>query len=418
MRISTNICRLALFISILLLLAGQALPTDLQFSPAVYYVGSNPYSVFSADFDGDGDKDLVTANYGSNSVSILLNKGDATFALAVNYAVGTSPRSVCSADFDGDGDYDLAVANYYSDYISILENHGDGTFADAVNYPADGGFYGGRPWAVCSADFDGDDDYDLAVTMNLVSHNGCRILLNNGDGTFVQGSYYDLTQDMSLRVNICPADVDGDGDIDLAAADDGIYYYILRNNGYGGFSVSKGEFLRLCNSIFSADFDGDGSRDLAVAGGEAVVGLNDGSGVFPTFDLYALPAHGQSVYAADFDSDGSSDLVTACELTNNVSIRLNDGYGTFGPRLDIPVGMHPRSVISTDLDGDGDYDLAVANSGDNNVSILRNWTLVCPPCEPCPIAGDVNGDGVVDVGDVSCLARYLFSNENPCQIIE
>ena len=53
-------------------------------------VGSSPYSVATGDFNGDGKPDLVTANAGSNSVSVLLGNGDGTFQNAVNYAVGSS----------------------------------------------------------------------------------------------------------------------------------------------------------------------------------------------------------------------------------------------------------------------------------------------------------------------------------------
>ena len=60
---------------------------------------------------GDGDNDMATANRFSSDVSILLNNGDGTFQSAVNYAAGDSPWSVFSVDFDGDGDNDLAISN-------------------------------------------------------------------------------------------------------------------------------------------------------------------------------------------------------------------------------------------------------------------------------------------------------------------
>ena len=131
-------------------------------------------SVFSVDFDGDGDYDLAVASSYASNVSILLNNGDGTFAAAVNYGAGGSPVSVFSADFDGDGDYDLAVANLSSKNVSIWLNNGDGTFAAAGNYGA-----GDTPWSVFSADLDGDGDYDLAVA-NVISDN-VSILFNLSD---------------------------------------------------------------------------------------------------------------------------------------------------------------------------------------------------------------------------------------------
>jgi len=94
-------------------------------TPVNYAVGDYPRSVFSIDFNGDGDNDLATANTYSDNVSILLGNGDGTFQNAVNYAVGGWPRSVFSIDFNGDGYNDLATANANSDNVSILLNMSD-----------------------------------------------------------------------------------------------------------------------------------------------------------------------------------------------------------------------------------------------------------------------------------------------------
>ena len=93
---------------------------------SVYAVGDAPYSVFSADLDGDGDMDLAAANYGSDNVSVLLNNGDGTFAPQSVYGAGDGPHSVLSVDLDGDGDLDLAVANWNSDNVSVLLNESAG----------------------------------------------------------------------------------------------------------------------------------------------------------------------------------------------------------------------------------------------------------------------------------------------------
>ena len=139
MRLSVrlHVCFMAALVSILGLAAESSASGPL-FWPARmdYPAGARPYSVFGADLDGDGDIDLAVANYYDDDVSILLNNGDGTFALAVNYGAGNYPSSVFGADVDGDGDTDLAVANYMDNDVSILLNNGDGTFALAVNYGA------------------------------------------------------------------------------------------------------------------------------------------------------------------------------------------------------------------------------------------------------------------------------------------
>src|SRR5262249_2075457 len=96
-------------------------------------VGSRPFSVATADFDGDGKLDLAVANNGSHNGSILLEQGDGTFKTAVNYSAGAAPRSVAVGDFNRDGKPDLAVANTDSNDVSVLLGKGDGTFNISLN---------------------------------------------------------------------------------------------------------------------------------------------------------------------------------------------------------------------------------------------------------------------------------------------
>src|SRR5258708_6218366 len=58
------------------------------------------------------------------------------FASAVKYGVGSSPFRVALGDLNGDGKPDIAVANIFSDTVSVLLNQGNGTFAGASDYRA------------------------------------------------------------------------------------------------------------------------------------------------------------------------------------------------------------------------------------------------------------------------------------------
>jgi hypothetical protein len=111
----------------------MAADCPLLFGPARPFVaGSNPSWVTSADFNGDGKKDLAAANYSSSNVSILLGNGDGTFRAPVNYAVGGGPSAAAAGDFNGDGRMDLVTANIVSNDVSILLGNGDGTFHAAA----------------------------------------------------------------------------------------------------------------------------------------------------------------------------------------------------------------------------------------------------------------------------------------------
>ena len=111
-----------------------------------------------ADFNGDGRPDLVTANSGANSVSVLLGNGDGTFSVQQTFAVGYSPRAVAVADLTGDGIEDLIVANYNSDTISVLMGNGDGTFLPQEIFAV-----GEKPYSLAVADLTGDGRPDIIV---------------------------------------------------------------------------------------------------------------------------------------------------------------------------------------------------------------------------------------------------------------
>ncbi len=384
------------------------------FAPHVeYWVGDFPSSVTSADMDGDGDADLATANGSyAGTVSVLLNQGDGTFATHVEYGVADNPSSVTSADLDGDGDADLAVANAGSDTVSVLRNRGDGTFATHVQHGV-----GDGPISVTSADLDGDGDADLAVAN--VGSDTVSVLRNQGDGTFAPHVEYGVGD---YPRSVTTADLDGDGDADLAVANlESDTDSVLLNRGDGTFA-SHVEYGvgKHPNAVTSADLDGDGDADLATAIDPHTmwVLLNQGDGTFATPLEYGVGAPPSSLTTADLDGDGDADLATAnIHFANSgtVSVLLNEGDGTFAPHVDYGVGDYPQSVTSADLDADGDADLAVANGG-YTVSVLLNqgdgtfakhveYRVGGPPTSVT--SADLDGDGDVDLATTYYYWRVL-----------
>ena len=93
-----------------------------------YPVGLTPRSLALADVDGINGLDLITSNELGNSVSILKNNGNGTFATAVTVALGTSPYALTAKDLTGDGRPEIIVTLQDTDQIAILKNNGSGGF--------------------------------------------------------------------------------------------------------------------------------------------------------------------------------------------------------------------------------------------------------------------------------------------------
>jgi hypothetical protein len=125
-----------------------------------FTTGANPWTVTVGDFNGDGIKDLATANYGAGTVSVLLGDplNPGSFGAKHDFTVGSQPRSVAVGDFNDDGVEDLVAANYADSTASLLLGQGDGTFGTALV-----GVTGTNPSSVAVGDFNGDGLDDFAT---------------------------------------------------------------------------------------------------------------------------------------------------------------------------------------------------------------------------------------------------------------
>ena len=158
-------------------------------------VGSEPFGVAVGDFNGDGKLDLAVANFGSNSVSILLGNGNGTFTPAspATVGVGSGPKAIAAGDFNGDGKTDLAVSNGNDGTVSILQGNGQGGFtvSDTITV-------GTNPMDVVTGDFNGDGNLDLAVansgpTSASPSPGTVTVLLGYGAGGFTAAAAHTYT---------------------------------------------------------------------------------------------------------------------------------------------------------------------------------------------------------------------------------
>jgi hypothetical protein len=364
-------------------------------SPSVvinnFNVGTNPQAVIAAQLRTSGHVDLLTANQGSNTVSVLLGNNDGTFTAGTDVPTGPMPVALLAADFNGDGIPDLAVVNQGANtdgtfHVTILLGNGDGTFRAVTAQPPPA--VGRQPSGIVAADFDGDGHLDLAVTNQ--ADNSISILFGNGDGTFQPAVNVPLINGTG-PIGILTADFNKDGHPDLAVA----------NSTSNTVTVLLGNAV-MANSrtipfpaqiditvgtkpvaLASADFNGDTDPDLAVVneGSNTVsILLGMGNGAFQsTRTDITVGGKPVSVVTADFNGDGRADLAIANLDDSTATVLFGNGNGTFTTQINFATATQPSSLATGNFTTSTLTDLAIANSGSNSVSVVINSAGITQP---------------------------------------
>lgn len=334
----------------------------------------------TGDLNGDDFVDVVTANLAS-SVSVFLNSGDGTgtlspattYSLADGSSTADGSASPVLADFNGDGNIDIATANLYGDSVSILLGRGDGTFAPAVTYPAP------TPSHMVAGDFNGDGVIDLAM---LVGQGGgdtntksIALLLGAGDGSFKAPTTFKLTIPAS---SLAAGDFNGDGLVDLATSTASNYdtASVLINRGDGTFRGAQRNHVGPAPfAIASGDFNGDGLTDLVTANswdGTFSVLLNKGnpSGTFGKSGTISGVGGPMNISTADMNGDGYADIIAGNPWGNEIYVVLSNGDGTFATPTICNTTRGPLFLTAADLNNDGKLDLVASNSTAPAIAVL------------------------------------------------
>lgn len=293
-----------------------------------------------ADMDGDGDLDLVQVR--DRVVTILNNDGAGNFTgvlapVTMGEARSSTTFSLILLDLDGDGDLDVATSQDTSSLPrrgEVLLNDGSGVLSP---HPEQASFYSSNSdiREMQAADLDNDGDIDLA-TGSAGAGRGGLIFLNAGDGTFFQDSEVPINQDcFRCGAYSVLGDVDGDGDIDIIGAVE------TDRNGAGSFTTFTS------NRVF----------------------LNDGDGRFAPSPVQAEFGSNGAIGGrmADIDGDGDLDYLSLGStgpgpVTQRVDVYANDGTGQFTRISQFGSGTPGRDALTlADFDGDGDLDAAFGN---------------------------------------------------------
>ena len=397
------------------LTTSNAVPLPITNSGAVVFgdasitVGKGPQAVALGDFNNDGKLDLAVVNSTDNTVSILLSNGDGTFngpsgplpagpppgPPTPTYKVGHNPQAIVVGDFDNDGNLDLAVANENDNSISILLGNGNGTFQTQTTISL-GATNPVGPISLAAADFDYDGYLDLAVLYQ--SDSGC------GNPSGSEGSVYVLHNKQTSPPTYPPS-----------------------------FSTMQSSCVGILpTAVIAGVFSGlDNAPDVVVVnegGGNATCPPGDGTVTFiSNLYLTVTTLFGPSNYCAgkgpsaavagDFNNDGVLDLVVTDATQSEIAFLAGNGsllVFNFQTPATFPVGgLVPNSIIAGDFNGDGILDVAVADEGNSEVSIMQgDGTGNFTPTNGSPfattttyggrgpttlVAGDFNGDGKLDI---------------------
>ena len=342
--------------------------------PFITNVGTLPRSVAAGLLSNDAYPDLVVANQGDTTASVLRNLGGNGFALVQNYQVGGEVTSIAIGQLAGDALLDFAGMNKTAGKVRIFRNAGNLTFLQANELQA-----GPASSAIVVTNTDGDTDVDI-VTLTPSQYLNPPSYVS----VFVNSGSFNLTPPFNVgRAPIALAVTP----INLNATPDAVTLnrYMDDLNPVFGISV-------LLNNSFAAN------------------------SFVPAIDV-PLDREPLSMTTLDLEPDGDQDIVAVVKEFEDIVTYLRFVTNSQTPRGEtvltvsgLTTDNFPQLLAGGDVDNDGDQDLIIINSDaaafdfgpTGSIEVLLNGPVATP--------GDVNGDGVVNVVDLLAVIQ----NWGPC----
>lgn len=349
--------------------------------PHVYLKNIGSQHLVLTDFNNDGKFDFA-ADYSFSEIKSFLGNGDGTFLpgpIAAYDYYGSGPAAIATGDFNNDGNEDLAFGadpNGPPTHIQLNLGNGDGTFRRGSRF---GKAKNNYPLAMAVGDFNGDGNLDL-ISVEAGSPT-TFVYLGNGDGTFKHLVNYNHPG----SYEVLPADLNGDGKLDLAVlSSNGLYIQV--GNGDGTFQKPRrlvSSFNLGCGfgqSLQVSDFNADGIADLAyceqgATNGKLWIMMGNGDGTFKKPFAVPIPSFigAFSFATGDLNSDGKTDLIVNYPLSDTqdeTDLYLGNGNGTFQSKkiVKLPGVFNAElGIVTADLNSDGLLDFIFEQPGDVSV---------------------------------------------------
>jgi|GEM_PF-4940550 len=327
-----------------------------------------PLRPFIGDFDQNGRNDVAALSGLGNRINMWLASATGELKGAQSYASTLSTAAwLEGADFDGDGDTEVITASANDNRIAILGGVGQLEVEYSLDLELD-------VYQLKAADLDGDGLDDLVVGVA----GGLKLLQN----TSTPGSYDFTVMPISpfligtgaYPFGIEVVDYNDDQNLDLVLCDYvGGGLHLIPGTAMA-FKFDPEQIVVVGGGpvdVVAADFTGDGLKDFAVSRtnqSDIAIMRNDGGNQFT--EVLAVPVGVSPNYlvTSDFNRDGLADLVVSNAVSGTVSVLFGGQNGFTG--ADYPAGSAPTALLAEDLTGDGLIDILVASLSSGDFRVL------------------------------------------------
>jgi hypothetical protein len=370
--------------------------------------------VATGDVNRDGTSDFIVT-LDQQVSTYLVGPGGVVAAPIVTSLASTMPayanvQAPILADFNGDGNLDVLVFKYAAEQLTVLFGDGTGSFPTIMDLPSVN-----FTWANHRvADLNNDGFPEILVWQDTYPVLGCVLHVftySRPGATFYRVSMQAFSAGVAEY-----GDVDGDGFIDLVALRAGQtgIVNVYRGDGAFGFGLPLSIPIPLPTSlppptlqVLLADFDSDGRSDVLVHSGAPTASLPYGTSdilvcmdplgaanwsLTPSLGIAQTSPNHDPIIVADINLDGAPDIVGA-QVGNNgnwttlipllrVGVLLGNGTGSFSLSLvlDLPSGNFLSTFGSIDFDADGDVDFFTFEGYALGMRLLRNQTRFGSGC--------------------------------------